>query len=872
MLGQIDTFHGGLNLVGSPWNKDTFHLSQAVSMSNCDITSGGLRGVAGIRSILPVGGAAKSIYWSGLEWVLGEESRSYTRYNDKIVYSDNDSGGIYIQSNDEGDPLAFSEVGVPAPTKDMYDNITIRRSSYYKVSYRSLNDQDEDWLDSELGNMSEAGVTIVRQKMIIASGISLNGFAVGDWICAVSGGDEYWSRIVSINPYDDTGDTLGTEEQVPEGDASFKYVTVSHRMKAGSTFLDTFGYTMTVDQSAYDNVYIIPRGVERVVENGLDILIYPEGGFLPDDWDEKSIPYLSLEGLFSETSESIVEEEDEDIEYERHVAYLSAHGDSPLGVAERYDIVNVYPFDNAQMYSLSFSVKPDQSDYNRSLSYGKFLYAITMIDENGNESAPIVPSEKPYIEYDIDDEDREFYSVPIEFVLGQSYVTYKDRFDNVEYKYTGTAEEVQAQIDRIENSSSLKVIDTVFAPSSFSTTASHVPLSPEEAFDAIGKKPMPYQTAIHLPDSILDVIREGWKVRIYRTNGDGVSMFFLCQLTYDEVVRPRYNGYHWIDGTDDLTLIGNPVLSSGANYRPAWIKPDDEWERAGLKGVTNHYGRFFAFTGKKLFWSAAGNIHAWPTFQWRGFPSDITAILSVNNELLVFGSDFIYRMVGQTQSNFAFERIPTTHGVLSQDLVTLAGKAPMWVNDSGVCAYNGYDVTLISDAFLGTAYDYSKLRFASSYQGRFFAMSDDGDWLMMRMGNVPQITTGRFVGSYSAMTFDPTSRLPVVVRTSGASILYLVFGGEEVPFEYLTGVDDGNAIGVLKHYTKLVIQSDGYVKVTPIIDGSEIDPVECYGGRTSEMLSLPSTGDLRGYGIQFKIEGTGVLRFVRYYAAMGEDG
>ncbi len=181
---------------------------------------------------------------------------------------------------------------------------------------------------------------------------------------------------------------------------------------------------------------------------------------------------------------------------------------------------------------------------------------------------------------------------------------------------------------------------------------------------------------------------------------------------------------------------------------------------------------------------------------------------------------------------------------------------------------------MVSDGLLGSAYPFSDLHFATSFEDRFLAVGRSGQWLQLRMAQYPLFTTGQMDSTYcSAVGYDPVARVPVAGVKTGPSQwdIVQVFGGERQSFTFTTGMDDGKAPGLLKHYTQVTIQSDGPVTVTPIIDGLELAAIECPDGRVCELLGVPADGDLRGYTIQFRITGEGVLRLIRYQAEVGED-
>lgn len=853
MVGQFDTFHGGLNLVGAPWDRNTFHLSQAVAMSNCDVTAGGLQGERGHDILFQMAdmSAPKSLIWNDGDWLASSNRRSYSRYNDSLCYSvdfidyETPHGTVFLANENGG----FSTVGVPAPNAQVYDGLEATRANVYRINVNSSPGGDRNCY-------------VTRQQMIVASTITLDGFKPGDWICAVNQDNSLeWSRIVGIDDYPDG--LAAITDSPPEGALSVKKVTVSH----WNRFRE---YTFDATNEHYLKVVIVPTGVARHPDNGITVLIYPVCGFGTDDYQEQSGSYSTFWARMHDSVNFVF----------AGYVLVEFEASHHVGMVAPEDLLYTVPIGAGQ--NETRIVQASQSENNRSLGVGECKYVLTYVDSNGNEGPAHIPGSPRFASYrSREAEDRNYQQVDVSYVIGQSSITWISTQTESGWggTFRGTAAEVQAKRDEIEAGIGVvgsqylyaEITDVSLAPASFESTARYVPLPYADQGDNRGPLPRPNQAQIQLPNACLAQMGEGWKLRLYRTNAGGETYFLVKQFSRGQVESLLNSGDPILDGLEDLTLIGNPPLTSTDNHGPVFVKEDGVWLQQNLSLLTAHAGRFFGVYNRRLYWSAAGNIHVWPISQWKAFQSDIKALVSLHDELLIIGETWVARLRGRTLGTFAFESIPTTLGVTSPDLVSVISGSAFWVNAAGICRYSGYNVDLVSRPVLGKEYPYSDIAFVTSYYDDFLGLTRTGEWLIYRLGSVPVALTGSFdTHSVSCVAKSPDTGLPVAIFPPEIGIGHAVvqlFSGDRESFSFTTGVDHGGMPGVLKHFTRVTVQSDGDVEVVPIIDGVEHTPIALESGRVQEYLD----NGARGYGIQFRISGHGPLRLVRYYAQEQED-
>jgi len=205
---------------------------------------------------------------------------------------------------------------------------------------------------------------------------------------------------------------------------------------------------------------------------------------------------------------------------------------------------------------------------------------------------------------------------------------------------------------------------------------------------------------VTLPQNIPADVQQ---IKIYRTmNNDGT--FYL--VDYVDAGALSY-----LDTLSDDQLLLNLPIDSLYNYPPP----------ASGKYLCSHDGVFFLAVDDKLFFSELANVHAWNPSNYINIDDTITAIVPEFIGVLVFTSNRVYRVTGNSVDNISKTEIPTRQGCLDYHSCATLSNAPMWISNDGLCTWNGQSIILLSHGKYKIPNDY---KFAVSANDKYYLFCD----------------------------------------------------------------------------------------------------------------------------------------------------
>lgn len=158
------------------------------------------------------------------------------------------------------------------------------------------------------------------------------------------------------------------------------------------------------------------------------------------------------------------------------------------------------------------------------------------------------------------------------------------------------------------------------------------------------------------------------------------------------------------DNVTDFTALTEAVILPGDTIGD---EPNTRLGNQAVKYSTYHYDRVFWANGNQLIWSKPLNGFAYPAdFSTPvGDSKDITGILSLGGELIIFKPDGIYRFTGSDENSFQLTKTLSAVGTDWPFTIVAAGGSTsgfyftgriIFANRQGIWVFNGYNSSKIS--------------------------------------------------------------------------------------------------------------------------------------------------------------------------------
>lgn len=333
------------------------------------------------------------------------------------------------------------------------------------------------------------------------------------------------------------------------------------------------------------------------------------------------------------------------------------------------------------------------------------------------------------------------------------------------------------------------------------------------------------------------------KIRIYRFGGNLTSFTLVAEI---ENFSSSYQ-----DSTPDKDLTADLLPTSTYNPAPT-----------GLKYLTTSNAMLFGALEDKLYYSNVGDPFFWDGFSFIDFENTITGIGATPNGLLVFTKDKTFIVTGNSPSTLSkFLLSPAIGCVLHKSIRTMANFI-VWLSKDGLYASTGGSLEPLSRNLLGD-FDF-KNPLCSEVKGeRYFLSYQHGTLLMdLRFGQTFVSLKERFKGLHVSES--------EVYGCDDNNNLVKLFGADDyLPIEYTSPIYSDGSISTIKVYTGLNAYVSGELSLTVFVDGKSIISTNLKDGYND--VKFPQ-GSTRGYSIQFRVQGKGILQEIEYVVEGGQNG
>jgi hypothetical protein len=184
VIGQFDSFGGGLNLVADPRNRLTFGLDQTPSMDGCDTTTGALKPLSDYWQVVAHGPIA-SLYWTGTRWINALHPRSYVRLGQLTGWSVDDA--TVAPNAYETFENSFEDItplGIDPPDRALLEAVNPQKDNCYIFQFeeQSLLTQYLEGQDWQSG-----GFEVFRQKVTFVSASAITDIRIGHTVANAPG-------------------------------------------------------------------------------------------------------------------------------------------------------------------------------------------------------------------------------------------------------------------------------------------------------------------------------------------------------------------------------------------------------------------------------------------------------------------------------------------------------------------------------------------------------------------------------------------------------------------------------------------------------------------------------------------------------------
>lgn len=289
---------------------------------------------------------------------------------------------------------------------------------------------------------------------------------------------------------------------------------------------------------------------------------------------------------------------------------------------------------------------------------------------------------------------------------------------------------------------------------------------------------------------------------LYRLGSAGGEFQFCAKIA---VATTTYD--------DDLLvseLGASPVTyyTSDQQNEILFSKPDPF---DGLCGP--HAGMLFGWKDSTLYWSEPGKPDGWPAYYSMNFPSVIKSVVPFSSSLIVLCESGPFRVDGTHPELLQQGEAMGAEPCLSSS-GTKTSKGVVYMSDSGVVLFNGYETQGLTDALFGEAYfsDWAKAGvFFAENDGRIFVFHEDGALVF-------DVPTGQWteLSLVATAAFRRASDGELYVISAGQVLK--VFGGAVVSFRFLSG-DYYGKDGDDTEFAGVHVTGSGAVTLGVYVDG-----------------------------------------------------
>ena len=375
-----------------------------------------------------------------------------------------------------------------------------------------------------------------------------------------------------------------------------------------------------------------------------------------------------------------------------------------------------------------------------------------------------------------------------------------------------------------------------------------------DSSEGVESAPSPISDELNLPDGN-SVDLTGFlpssnqyvdKFRLYRVGADATDFTLLIELPASTTA---YN-----DNIKTLDALGD-ILES-YNYQAPVI---------GLRNLIEAYGIMFASIGSSLYYTEIGFPDYWPAVNLIPISGDITGLVAIPDGIVIYTFNKAYMLLGTDASTFRIILLNPEHGCISHNSIKVVKNTLLWASADGVCALAGNSINVITKDKL----DRITLDVVSAtiYNEQYMVTLGDGSVFVidLRFNNIAFKKIKYLQADvYNLGVFDNT--LYGVVKEQ----LALIDKGIPIDLYYLSPrITEGDA-SVTKLYNNVYIRAEGRFIVEVLIDGVSVCSEELLGNKVFE-IKVPQEKQ-RGSDIQFKVEGTGVLREIEYKIVGRDNG
>lgn len=340
-------------------------------------------------------------------------------------------------------------------------------------------------------------------------------------------------------------------------------------------------------------------------------------------------------------------------------------------------------------------------------------------------------------------------------------------------------------------------------------------------------------------------------IRLYRIGAGITTMQLVKELPNvgDTLtgVQPNQTPVKTIfDNTPTIDIIGT-ILDTYSNLPP----------KIGFKNFTEAYGIMFASLGSRLYFSQIGKVEYWPEANFIEFAEEITMILPTQDGLIVSSRSRTDLLIGTTIADFAVVFVSREHGSLYHFSGKLLNGIPIWIAQDGLATFVNGSIKILSKNKLGTilidAID------VTVDNENYYISRSDGSLLAL---------DARFNEVYKTFTFDKNVKYlgtfggKLYASLEDKKVVELFTGDDDLTFTYLSPIFDEGSSTIVKMYNSIYISLNGQFEITIYIDGESVLQRTINGNDVFELN--PPYEKQRGYNIQFKIVGKGVIREIEY--------
>jgi len=350
--------------------------------------------------------------------------------------------------------------------------------------------------------------------------------------------------------------------------------------------------------------------------------------------------------------------------------------------------------------------------------------------------------------------------------------------------------------------------------------------------------------SIDISDFITTINPYADLIRLYRIGADATDFTLIAELPFDTLT---YN-----DNIPTLNAIGT-ILDTYNNQMPP----------TGLRYIIEAYGILFAALGNTLYYSEIGKPDSFPPTNTVQIPKDITGLVAIPDGILIFTRTNSQLLVGTNPDTFRLLVGNPEHGCTNHNSIKVVKNTLLWESVDGICALQGSSITVLTKEKLG------KITLTSInaiiYSEQYMLTLTDGSVIILDF-------------RFGTMAIKYLNYIDKDISSLGVfdNILYgviennLVIIDDENPIDfYYTSptLTEGDA-SQTKLYNNIYVRADGEFTFEVYIDDRKVNTY-ILNGNTIHDLKIPQEKQ-RGSSIQFKIQGTGLIKEIEY-KVLGRD-